>query len=109
MKRLTENKCFWKTVESFLWYYVRSSERITLADEDDALITNEEEFSLKLNDFFSNALINRTTLKFKDFVSLPKYIKHSTLKAIDKYKNHPSSIEYLRNLLNTAFLLMSSL
>ena len=68
MKHLTENKCLWKTVESFLMYYVRSSERIKLVDEDDALITNEKEFSVKLNDFFSNALINLTTLKFKILV-----------------------------------------
>ena len=68
MKHLTENKCLWKTVESFLTYYVRSSERIKLVDEDDALITNEKEFSVKLNVFFSNALINLTTLKFKILV-----------------------------------------
>ena len=57
-KRITENKYFWKTVKSFLLYKVQSSERIKLAEEDDPLITNEKEFAMKLNDLFSNALIN---------------------------------------------------
>ena len=57
-KRITENKYFWKTVKSFLLYKVQSSERIKLAEADDPLITNEKEFAMKLNDLFSNALIN---------------------------------------------------
>ena len=40
-KRLTENKCFWKTVKTFLSCNVKSFERMKLAEEDDTLITNK--------------------------------------------------------------------
>ena len=42
----------------FLSNKIQSSERIELAEEDDSLITNEEEVAMELNNFFSNAVIN---------------------------------------------------
>ena len=50
--------CFWKTVKPVFSNKVQSSERIELAEEDDNLITNEEEVTMKLNHFFSNVVIN---------------------------------------------------
>ena len=61
---------------------VQSSERIKLAEEDNTLITNEEEVAMKLNDFFSNTLINLKITKFEIFCPLSECIDHSTLKAI---------------------------
>ena len=57
-KHITENMCFWKTVKPVFSNKVQSSERIELAEEDDNLITNEEEVTMKLNHFFSNVVIN---------------------------------------------------
>ena len=54
----TKYKFFWKTVEPFLSNKVQFSERIKLAEEDDTLITIEEEVAMKLNDSFTNAVIN---------------------------------------------------
>ena len=42
----------------FLSNKIQSSERIELAEEDDSLITNEEEVAMELNNFLSNAVIN---------------------------------------------------
>ena len=42
----------------FLSNKIQSSERIELVEEDDCLITNEEEVAMELNNFFSNAVIN---------------------------------------------------
>ena len=42
----------------FLSNKIQSSGRIELAEEDDSLITNEEEVAMELNNFFSNAVIN---------------------------------------------------
>ena len=42
----------------FLSNKIQSSERIELVEEDDSLITNEEEVAMELNNFFSNAVIN---------------------------------------------------
>ena len=51
-----------ETFKPFLSNRVQSSERIKLAEEDDTLITNEDEVAMKLNDFFSNVAIQ---LQFK--------------------------------------------
>ena len=42
--------------------------------------------------FFSNAVINLKILKFENFNPLSKNIDHPTLKAIVKYRKHPSII-----------------
>ena len=66
-KHRTGNKIFWKTVKPFFSKKVQSSERIKLAEEDNTLITNEDEVAIKLNDFFSNAVINLKIPKFENF------------------------------------------
>ena len=53
--------------ELYLSNKVQSSERIKLAQEDDTLITNEEEIEMRLNSFFSNAVINLKIPKFENF------------------------------------------
>ena len=57
---------------------VQSSEKISPAEEDDTLITNEEEVAMELNDFFSNVIINLKILKFENFDPLSEHIDHPT-------------------------------
>ena len=61
---------------------MQSSERVKLAEEDDTLITNEEEVTMKLNDFVGNAVINLQIPKFENFDKKNK--DHPTLKIIVK-------------------------
>lgn len=42
------------TAQPFLSNKLQSTERIKLAEEDDTLITEEEQFLMKSNDFFWN-------------------------------------------------------
>ena len=86
-KHITENKCFWKTVKPFLSKKVLSSERIKLAEEDDTLIINEEEFGMKLNDFFSNAVINLKIPKLGNFDPLSENIDRPTFKDLLSIEN----------------------
>ena len=69
----------------------QSSKRIKFAEEDDTLITNEEKV-MKLNDYFSNAVIKRKVPELKNFDPLSENIDYPTLKAIIKYRTHPSII-----------------
>ena len=55
-----------------------SSEKMKLAEEDDTLITNEEKRAMKLNNFFSYAIINLKISKFGSFYPLPEKIGHPT-------------------------------
>ena len=57
-----------------MWNQVQSSERVKLAEEDDTLITNEEEVTMKLNDFVGNAVINLQIPKFENFDQKTKTI-----------------------------------
>ena len=53
---------------------MQSSERVKLAEEDATLITNEEEVTMKLNDFVGNAVINLQIPKFENFDQKTKTI-----------------------------------
>ena len=64
------------------------------AEKDDTLITNEEEVEMGLNDFFSNAVINLKIPKFEKWDPFSENIDH-LLKAIGKYRKHPSVIASL--------------
>ena len=59
--------------------------------EDITEITNEEEATMELNDFFSNAVINLKISKFENFDPLSENIEHP-VKAIVKYRKHPGVI-----------------
>ena len=81
------NKCFWKTGKPFLTKKVLSSERIKLAEENDTLIINEEEFGMKLNDFFSNTVINLKIPKLGNFDLLSENVDRPTFKDLLSIKN----------------------
>ena len=83
--------CFWKTVKPVFSNKVQSSERIELAEEDDNLITNEEEVTMKLNHFFSNVVINLKIPKLDN--PLSDHIDHPTLKAIANYRKHRALLQ----------------
>ena len=84
---------------------VQPSERIKLAEEDDTLITKEEEVALKLNYIFLNAVINLKTLNYENFDPLSENIDHPTLKGIVKYRKHPSIIAIVSEFTKKYFLL----
>ena len=88
---LTKNKCFWNTFKLFFSNNVQSSEILKLAEKDENLITNEEKAPVKLNNFFSNVVINVEIPKFEIFDPLSENIDHPTLKAIGKYGKHSSN------------------
>ena len=69
---MSENKWLWKTGKSFLSNKIQSSERIKLAEEDDTLITNDEEVAMKLNDFFSNVIMDLKIPRFENFILCQK-------------------------------------
>ena len=55
LKRVTDNKTFWKTIKPFQSGKTLSTERITLIDNGEVVPT-EQDTALALNTFFSNNL-----------------------------------------------------
>ena len=76
VKKITDNKTFWKTIKPFQSYKILSTERITLIDNGEVVPT-EQESALVLNTFFYNIGTN---------LSDPRLY----LKIIVRYRNHPS-------------------
>ena len=67
------------------------SERINLTEEEsNSLLTNCEEVAEELNNFFANAVKNLHILNYENCNSLAENIDNPTLKAIAKWRNHPS-------------------
>ena len=58
-KNITDNKRFWKTIKPFLSKKIYFSERINLTEEENnSFLTNCEEVTKELNNFFANAVKN---------------------------------------------------
>ena len=104
---MTDNKRFWKTVKPFLSKKIHFSERINLTkEENNSLLTNCEEVAEELNNFFANAVKNLNISSYENCDSLAENIDDPTLKAIAKWRNHPSILaiasEY-KNRANVSF------
>ena len=75
--------------------------KITLV-EDETVTTQDEQNAELLNIFFSNAVKNLKIPKFSNINPLAEKLSDPTLKAILKYKNHPSIVA-IRNANNSHF------
>ena len=58
--------------------------------EDDEIISENEQISESLNNFFADAIINLNIPQYEDPTSNTDGIDDPVLRAIEKYKNHPS-------------------
>ena len=83
------NKTFWKTIQPFLSEKRKITNKITLVDEDEIVISDDQSISEELNQFFRIAtkdLNIRETSYQLDKSKLSDQVN----KAISKSRNHPS-------------------
>ena len=84
-KNITDNKRFWKTIKPFHLF-----ERINFTEEENnSFLSNCEEVAEESN-FFANAVKNLNISNYENCDSLAENIDDPTLKAIAKWRNHPS-------------------
>ena len=88
---LTDNNFFWKTVKPFLSNISINSDKIHLI-ENGKLINSKTKTSEVLNEFFSNIIKNLKIPEYENLNRNFQKVKDLVLKAILKYKNHPSII-----------------
>ena len=88
-KSITDNKKFWRTVKAFLRHKTPFNAKITLI-EDGEIIISDNEIADVLNAFFFNIISNLNLPEYP--ISYPYYnkIRDPVLKAILKYKDDPS-------------------
>ena len=90
-KDITDNKKFWKTVKPFLSDKSINSDKIHL-NENGELINSKTKTAEVLNEFFSNIVKNLKIPEYENLNCNFQKVKDPVLKAILKYKNHPSII-----------------
>ena len=88
-KDVIDNKKFWKTVKPLFSDKVKSSEKITLVHEG-KIVTTDDENGKILNSLFSNVVKHLKIPEFKDVDFSAECIPHPALKAIMKFRKHPS-------------------
>ena len=90
-KTVADNKLFWKTVKPFLSDKVSGIYKIHLI-ENNELIKSDSKTAETLNNFFSNIVQNLNIARYTSEEPFIENIQDPTLKAILKYRNHPSII-----------------
>ena len=90
-KFVVDNKLFWKTVKPLLSDNVAGKDEIHLI-ENNELVKTDLETAEVLNNFFSNIVQNLDISRYSNDEPLVSNTNDATLKAILKYRNHPSII-----------------
>ena len=96
IKNVTDNKLFWKSVKALLSDKSRIRDRISTNEKGEILKT-ESETAETLNSFFSNIVKNLDFSRYSDSDYVTENITDSNLKAIFKYKHHPSILAIQSN------------
>ena len=89
---VTDNKTFWKTVKPLLSEKTTISDSINLVENLD-ICSDDEKVAHIFNTYFSNVVNNLNIERKEDILNLNVNDYDPILKAIDKYKNHPSILK----------------
>ena len=90
-KSVVDNKLFWKTIKPFLSEKMSGMDKIHLIENNER-IKNDLKTAEVLNNFFSNIVQKLNIARYTSEESFVDNISDPTLKAILKYRNHPSII-----------------
>ena len=88
-KNINDNKTIWKTIKPFLSDKVRSTNKMTLIDEEEIIMGDCNTVKV-LNTFFSNIVNNLNIAEYSNCETVANNISDLVLKCIVKYRNHPS-------------------
>ena len=93
---LCDNKKFGGVVKPLLSNKVVYNERITLV-EDDSIIENDKNTASILNEFFSNVILTLGIPQYNETEPVSHNIGDPRMKAIMKYRFHPSIVAIKKN------------
>ena len=95
-KNVCDNKKFWRVVKPLLSNKIISNEKITIV-EGDKIIRSDKETAKVLNEFFANVVTNLNIPQFNQIDRTSENIRDPVIKAIVKYRAHPSVIAIKEN------------
>ena len=95
-KKVSDNKLFWKVIKPSFSDKSRVKEQINLVEKGEILKTDLETVEV-LNTFFGNIVKNLKINPYSNFDPMINHVKDPTLRAILKYKDHPSILAIQSN------------
>ena len=98
-KKVSDNKLFWKVIKPSLSDKSCVKEQINLVEKGEILKTDLETAEV-LNTFFGNIVKNLEINQYSNFDPVINNVKDPTLRAILKYKDHPSILAIQNNCKN---------
>ena len=96
VENVCDNKNFWKVVKPLLSNKIMSSEKITLV-EGTNILKNDKETAKVLNNFFSTIIQNLKIPQYKEQDPISVSISDPVMRAVIKYRAHPSIIAIKEN------------
>ena len=93
---LSDNKNFWGVVKPLLSNKIVYNERTTLV-EDDKIVENDKNTASVLNEFFSNIITTLRIPQYNETEPVSHNIGDPLMKAIMRYRFHPSIIPIKKN------------
>ena len=88
-RSVTDNEKVWQSVKPLFTDKGMNQDKIILV-EDYEIISEKEQISESLNNFFADAIINLNIPQYEDSTSNTNGSADPVSSAIEKYKNHPS-------------------
>ena len=95
-KNVCDNKTFWRVVKPLLSNKIISNEKITIV-ECDEIIRSDNETAKVLNEFFANIVTNLNIPQFNQIDRTSENISDPVIKAMVKYRAHPSATAIKEN------------
>ena len=93
---LCDNKKFWSMIKPLLSNKVVYNERINLVEEC-KIVENDQNTASVLNEFFSNIITTRGISQYNETEPVSHDIGDPLMKAIMKYRFHPSTVAIKKN------------
>ena len=85
-------KAFWKYIQQFFSEKIKISNKITLVDDNDVIVSDDQSISEELKSFFKNATKSLNTRQNSYLIDESNKMEDQIKKAIFKYKKRPSII-----------------
>ena len=95
---MSDNTLFWKLIKPSLNKSC-AKEQINLVEKNNILKTGLETAEI-LNTFFENIVYNLEVSQYSNFDPVINHVKDPTLRALLKYKDHPSILAIKNNCKN---------
>ena len=106
VKKITDNKTFWKSIKPFLSDKGPSTQIITLIEKEE-IISDDDKVANIFSTFFTNTVKNLDLTISETILVICSNVDDPVLKAIKRYENHPSILNIKKTMVMTILVFPS--